>query len=648
MPSQPLKAQPQENTPPPQADSLGRAVRRNLHWGRICSLASRAAACVRTRGWQALGREAGFRLNLALHREVWKHRADIPLRREWKAQRQAAFAQMPTVSILVPVWRTPPRYFDDMVRSVLRQSYPRWQLVLADASTAPDTCPEDAPKDPAAYARAAAALPASPLEKRVARLHDKRIRYVRLACNEGIAGNTNRALAAADGEWLALLDHDDVLQSNALYEVVRAINEQGADYVYSDEIVLNSDLKKLVQYHFKPDWCPEQLQGCNYITHFSAFSRALLEKAGAEECSAYNGAQDYDLILRLTEKARRVAHVPKVLYIWRSHAASTASDISAKPYALEAGRAALEAHFDRIGWPAAVEIQPEHPGTYHPTVAVKGSPLVSVLIPSKDHADDLERCLSTLYACAGWQPLEVLVLENNSTDPATFAYYETAKQRYPGLQVLVWEGPFNFSAINNFGARHARGEHLLLLNNDIEVTTPGFVRELLSYSQQPGIGAVGGKLLYPDGTIQHAGVIVGIGGTAGHSHKGLPGTNGGDLNRLVTTQNYSAVTGACLMVKASLYRQLGGLDETRFAVAFNDVDFCLRLGEAGLRNVYTPYAGGVHYESKSRGYDTEGPNRARFERERAAFVQRWQTLLQQGDPCYNPHFTYLYENYGYK
>ena len=619
----------------PQADSIGLALRRNLHFSRIAALAGRGIACVRERGWQALWREVRFRVDLMIRAEVWWYRADLPLRRELKAQRAAVFAEMPKISILVPVWNTPPRFFDDMVRSVRRQSYANWELVLADASGAPNA-PDGRP------------LPPSPLQKRAARFRDKRIVYRRLPVNAGIAGNTNRALEAASGDRLALLDHDDVLQPNALYEVVRAINEQHADYLYSDEIVLNGDLKKLVQYHFKPDWCPEQLQGGNYATHFSVFSRALLEKAGGGERSAYDGAQDYDLILRLTEQAGKVTHIPKVLYIWRSHAASTASDISVKPQALEAGRKALEAHFERIGWPASVETQTAYPGTYHPTVAIKGDPLVSVLIPNKDHTDDLARCLDTLYANAGWDNMEVLVIENNSTEPETFRWYEDAPQRYPRLRVLRWPGSFNFSAINNFGARQAAGEHLLLLNNDIEITSPGFVRELLSYSQQPGIGAVGAKLLYPDGTIQHAGVIIGIGGTAGHSHKGLDAANGGDLNRLVTTQNYSAVTGACLMVKASLYRELEGLDERCFAVAFNDVDFCLRLGLLGQRCVYTPYAQATHYESKSRGYDTAGSNLERYQRERTAFVTRYAALLKNGDPCYNPHFTYLYENYGYK
>ena len=275
---------------------------------------------------------------------------------------------------------------------------------------------------------------------------------------------------------------------------------------------------------------------------------------------------------------------------------------------------------------------------------------MTVLIPNKDHSEDLARCLESLYRNAGWDDLEVLVLENNSTQAETFACYGRAQQQYPNCRVLTCKGGFNFSAINNFGARHATGEHLLLLNNDIQVETPGFVRELLSYSQRPDVGAVGAKLFYPDGTIQHAGVFIGLGGSAGHSHKGHPRDSGGDMYRLATTQNMCAVTGACLMVKKELYDRFGGLDEENFAVAYNDVDFCLRLWQSGLLNVMTPFAAAGHHESKSRGDDTRagGEKQARYEREKARFCARYAGLMQQGDPYYNPHFTLLYENYGYK
>ena len=310
----------------------------------------------------------------------------------------------------------------------------------------------------------------------------------------------------------------------------------------------------------------------------------------------------------------------------------------------------MEAQLLRLGMPGRVEPIPGSPGAYRTRYDVTRPGRVTVLIPNKDHSEDLARCLESLYRNAGWDDLEVLVLENNSTQAETFACYRRAQQQYPNCRVLTYKGGFNFSAINNFGARHATGAHLLLLNNDIQVETPGFVRELLSYSQRPDVGAVGAKLFYPDGTIQHAGVFIGLGGSAGHSHKGHPRDSGGDMYRLATTQNMCAVTGACLMVKKELYDRFGGLDEENFAVAYNDVDFCLRLWQSGLLNVMTPFAAAVHHESKSRGDDTRagGEKQARYEREKARFCARYAGLMQQGDPYYNPHFTLLYENYGYK
>ena len=621
---------PEENTPknPAEHDSFAKALRRTARPAHFASLARRAAACLRERGAEALWREASFRISLMTKGEVWRFRADIPLRRELKAQRAARFARMPLVSVVVPLYNTPPKFLREMMRSVLGQTYAGLELVLTDASDAAH----------------------GEVEKAVRAVRDARVRYIRLAKNGGIAENTNAALAAAQGEYIALLDHDDVLTPNALYEAVKAVNEQGADFIYSDEIVLDSTLKKLGEYHFKPDFSPDTLRGCNYITHLAVFSRALLAAAGGGERAEFDGAQDFDLILRLTERAQKVAHVPKVLYWWRGHGGSTASGMQAKPYALAAGAAAVEAQLLRLGMPGRVEPVPGSPGAYRTRYDVTRPGRVTVLIPNKDHSEDLARCLESLYRNAGWDDLEVLVLENNSTQAETFACYGRAQQQYPNCRVLTYKGGFNFSAINNFGARHATGAHLLLLNNDIQVETPGFVRELLSYSQRPDVGAVGAKLFYPDGTIQHAGVFIGLGGSAGHSHKGHPRDSGGDMYRLATTQNMCAVTGACLMVKKELYDRFGGLDEENFAVAYNDVDFCLRLWQSGLLNVMTPFAAAVHHESKSRGDDTRagGEKQARYEREKARFCARYAGLMQQGDPYYNPHFTLLYENYGYK
>ena len=619
----------QQNKPDPaERDTPLKALRRLLNPSHVVSLVRRAVRCVRERGWEALWREFTFRVRLMIQKESWRMRADIPLWRELRVQRRAQFAKMPLVSVAVPLYNTPPDFLRQLLRSLRRQTYRNWELVLADAS---DTG-NDVPRRIAGRAR------------------DKRVRYFRLAENGGIACNTNAAFEAAQGEYFALLDHDDVLTPNALYEAVKAINEQGADFIYSDEIVLDAAFKELIQYHFKPDFSPDTLRGCNYITHLVVFSRALLERAGGGEQAEYDGAQDFDLILRLTEQAEKIVHIPKVLYWWRGHSGSTAEDISVKPYALTAGAAAVSAQLNRLGLSGTVEPVPGSPGAYRTQYVITRPGRISVMIPNKDHREDLQRCLESLYRNAGWDDFEVLVIENNSTESETFGYYEQAQKQYPDCRVLTYEGGFNFSAINNFGARHATGTHLLLLNNDIEVETPGFLRELLSYSQRPDVGAVGAKLFYPDGTIQHGGVFIGIGGSAGHSHKGHPRDSDGDLYRLATTQNLCAVTGACLMVKKELYDRLGGLDEERFAVAYNDVDFCLRLWQTGLLNVMTPFAAAVHHESKSRGDDTNcgGEKQARYERERENFRTRYAGLMQRGDPYYNPHLTLQFENYAYK
>lgn len=602
-----------------EKDSIFKALRRLLDPAHFFSLWRRAAACVREKGWSGLWRALHWRLALMTGGETWRFRADIPTLHERRRQRAARFAEMPLVSVCVPLYEPPPAYLRALVQSVRRQSYENWELVLADGSAgAPPRLPKDV-----------------------------RIRYIRLEKNGGIAANTNAAMENARGALIALADQDDVLAPGALYEAVRAVNEEGADFVYSDEVVLDESLKNVAAFHFKPDFSPETLRGCNYITHLSVFRRTLLEAVGGER-PEFDGAQDFDLILRLTERAAHVAHVPKVLYWWRAHGGSTAQDIGAKPAAIAAGARAVAAHLARVGLAGTVTPIPCCPGAYHTRYETPDPALVSVLIPNCDHADDLTRCVEALLRSAGGVPLEILIVENNSKEAATFACYDALCAAHPACRVLRYAGPFNFSAINNFAARQARGTYLLLLNNDVEAETPDFVRELVSYAQRPEIGAVGAKLFYPDGSVQHGGLFIGLGGSAGCNHKGYPRDCAGDMYRLATTQNFCAVTGACLLVRRAVYEQFGGLDETDFAVAYNDVDFCLRLWQAGLRNVMTPFAAATHYESKSRGDDTHagGEKQARYEAERARFRARYASLLERGDPYYNPHLTLLYENYG--
>ncbi len=608
-------------------DSLAGMARRLLDPAHIRQVAAWCARVGREEGAQALWREISFRVNLAFHRDTWRYRADLPTRKKLAAQRAAGVPGGPKISVVAPLYNTPPRFLRQMIGSVTGQSYQNWQLVLADAS---DAAHSEVGRIAGAYAK-----------------KDGRITYVKLGENKGIAGNTNAGLAAAQGDWLTLLDHDDLLYKNALFEVAKAA-AGGADFVYSDEIVLTENLKHLVDYHFKPDFEPDYLRGCNYITHLAAFSRALLDRAGGGERSEYDGSQDFELILRLTERAEKILHLPYVLYIWRSHAGSTACSMEAKPYALAAGERAINNHLARVGLAGEAFAIPGCPGAYRVRYALTGQPLVSVIIPNKDHAGDLARCLESLYAKAGYPRFEVIVVENNSTDPATFAYYETAKRQFAGLRVETYRGAFNFSAINNFGRSAAKGGQLLLLNNDIECLSEGFLAELLMYSQRPDVGCVGAKLYYPDDRIQHAGVFIGLGGTAGHSHKSHPRASAGDLYRLATPQNLLAVTGACLMVKTALYDAMGGLDEALFAVAYNDIDLCLKLHAAGRTNVFTPFAEAYHYESKSRGLDTQSENAARYEREKANFINKYGSLIAAGDPYYNRHFNLLFENYGLK
>lgn len=604
-------------------DSVGGMARRMLDPAHLRDLARRSAATLKEQGVEQLWRDITFRVGLAFHHDDWRHRADLPLKRDLKVQR-AANLQGPLISIVVPLFNTPKRFFDEMLDSVCRQTYQNWQLVLVDAGTGTGN----------AAAKAAA-------DK------EPRILYKKIE-NQGIAANTTAGFAISTGAYLTLLDHDDLLYPNALYECVQTIQKTGADFVYSDEIILSENLKELGGYHFKPDFAPDYLRGVNFITHLAVFSRALLDEAGAWEGSDYDGAQDHELFLRLTERAKKIEHIQKVLYIWRGHAGSTAAGMEAKPYAVAAGVRAIDAQLERLGLPGHALAVPDAPGAFQVEYALTGQPLVSVLIPNKDHTDDLERCLASLYAKAGYNHFEVLVIENNSTAPETEEYYKTLPARYKNCRVVRYTGPFNFSAINNFGAAQAAGEQLLLLNNDIEILSDGFLKELLSYSQRSDVGAVGAKLYYPDDTIQHAGVLMGINGSAGHSHKSYPRTAVGDLYRLVTTQNYMAVTGACLMTKASLYRENGGLDEEKFAVAYNDVDYCIKLWDKGLLNVYTPRAEAYHYESKSRGLDTTGANAARYAVEKANFYEKYHQYIDNYDPYYNPHFNNLFENFGLK
>ena len=527
-----------------------------------------------------------------------------------------AAGQDVTLSILVPLYNTDVSMLRALLRSVRRQTSRRWQLCLADGS---DGAHADVEKLCLRYAK-----------------KDARVCYKKLEKNLGISGNTNAALALASGSALALLDHDDLLHPDAVSKTLEALVPGHADMAYTDEAVFHRRPSDAYLTHRKPDFSPDTLRSHNYICHFLAFTRGLLEKAGGGFREEYDGSQDYDLILRLSEQAGNIAHIPEVLYYWRAHAGSTAEgQYGSKPYVMASARRALAAHLQRLGLAGTPE-DSRVPTTYHIRYALAGEPLVSIVIPNKDECATLRKCVSSILQRSTYSNYEIVIVENNSTTPEIFAYYERLRQ-LPNVRVVTYEGEFNYSAVNNLGVRHARGEHILLLNNDTEVISPDWLQEMLMFSQRRDVGAVGALLYYPDDTVQHAGVILGLGGFAGHAHVGRLRGEQGYFDRLAVAQNLSAVTAACLMLRRTVWDELQGLDES-FAVALNDVDFCLRIRQAGYLIVWTPYAELYHYESKTRGYEDTPEKQARFQSEVERFQARHPDVLTAGDPYYSPAF----------
>ena len=487
--------------------------------------------------------------------EAWfaRHKAD---KRVLRRQKHASFAQKPLISIVIPLYCTPLPYLKELIESVRRQSYENWQLCLADGS------PDDKAKEF--------------LEKHYGR--EKRIVYQKLKENGGISANTNAAAELAKGEYLMFCDHDDTLEPDALYEIVKAINDTDADVVYTDEDKVSMDGQHYFDPNFKPDFNLFRLRENNYICHIFVVRKSLTDETGMLR-SEFDGAQDFDFILRCCEKAKKITHIPKVLYHWRCHMDSTAADPSSKAYAYEAGRKAIREHYQRMGIDAKVDMT-ERPGWYRSHIKVQGNPMVSIIIPNKDHTDDLELCLFSMSRKSTYRNYEVLIVENNSEKEETFEYYKKLPERYPKVRVLTWEKEFNYSAINNFAAEEAQGEYLLFLNNDVEILTPDWIEEMLQNCQQENVAAVGVKLYYPDDTIQHAGVVLGLGGIAGHIMCRASREDPGYFGRMISVQEISAVTAACMMVKKSEFDSVKGFDET-FQVAFNDIDLCMKFRAAG-------------------------------------------------------------------
>jgi len=525
------------------------------------------------------------------------------------------FSKSIKFSILVPLYNTPINFLNDMLSSVIAQTYQNWELCISDSS---DSSHKIVGETVLALAK-----------------DEKRIKYKKLKSNRGISENTNDCLKMATGDYIALLDHDDILNEAALYEMMIAICDKGADFIYTDEAVFQSPkMSNIKVVHCKSDYSIDTLRAVNYICHFTAFSAKLIEKSGTFR-SEYDGSQDHDLFLRLTSIAENIVHIPKILYYWRSHSSSVASDVSSKSYAVEAGKKAVADNIKTYGYSAYVTSSRANPTMYRIKYELKAQPKVSIIIPNKNHLEDLKKCISSILKLSTYKNYEIIIVDNGSNEPNLFEYYKELKKNSV-IKICSLDIEFNFSKLNNFAVSFAKGDYYILLNNDIEIITPEWIEEMLMYVQREDVGAAGAMLYYPDDTIQHAGIIVGLGGVAGHCFLKEPRNSIGYMGRLCYAQNLSAVTAACMMVKASVFKEVGGLDET-FEIAYNDVDFCLRIRKAGYLIVWTPFAEAYHYESKSRGYENTPEKIERFNKEKAHFQNKWKNFLLAGDPYYNPN-----------
>ena len=609
---------------------------------------------------------------------------------ELAKQRESAadFAMQPTFSIVIPVYATPEKFLRRMLDSIREQTYPKFEVCLVDAT----------PYAKIQHDPAQGRTPQEVLAEYAAA--DSRFRYETLAENLGIAENTNAAIRMATGDFIVLADHDDELEPQALYECVRAINAHpDVQVLYSDEDKVDFEDIYYFEPHFKTDFNPDLLRSVNYICHLFVARRSLLDAIAETDAdgrkiyerSAYDGAQDYDLILRATEEAQamerarlvscanasadnavtnpqpaiaaaldpldqallrqgrftssNIIHIPMVLYHWRAHQASTAQHPEAKLYAFEAGARAVYDHCMRVGFPVKKVEQGITYGFYHP-IYENQQPLISVVIPNKDHSADLDKAITSL-AAGNYKNLEFIIVENNSDQAETWAYYETLPKRFPNVKVVKWDGPFNYSAINNYGVQFTHGQYLLFLNNDIEEIDPDSIDEMIGYVQREDVGICGARLLYPDEDIQHAGVIMGMGGIAGAAFVRTHDSDLSYMHRAKCIQDYSCVTAACLLTKRSLFDAVGGFTE-KLAVAFNDVDYCMKVRALGKLVVYNPYAKFYHYESKSRGMEDTPEKLARFHSEILTFGTTWKDILRDGDPYYSPALTFRKANFALK
>ena len=534
---------------------------------------------------------------------------------ELERQRNHVFEYAPKISLLVPTFNTPIVFFREMVESVLDQTYTNWELCIGEGSGGNEE-----------------------LETVIHEYSqkDSRIKYKLLDKNYGISGNTNAALELATGEYVTLFDHDDLLTPDALFEVVKTLQEVRHDVIYTDEDKVTSDLTTFFDPHFKPDWSPDLFCSHNYVCHLFTVKKSIMDEVGGFR-SEYDGSQDYDLIFRCTEKAKSIKHIHRILYHWRVHKDSMAGNPESKMYCYEAGQKAIQDHYDRMGVPAKVEFM-ELMGLYHTVYETPGDPLVSIVIPNKDYVGDLRNCIESLFEVNTYKNFEIIIVENNSEKEETFVYYESLQERHENVKVVTWEGEFNYAAINNFGVTHAKGDYILFLNNDTKVINQTAVSELLGCCMREDVGIVGARLLYVDDTVQHAGIVLGFdGGYANYPFNGLHKNDYSYFARSRINGNYSAVTAACMMVDRKVFDEVNGFSE-EFKIAANDIDFCLRVRQTGKVIVYNAFSLWYHYESKSRGYEDTPEKVERFNNEIALFKKRWGKVIEEGDPYYNRNF----------
>ena len=522
------------------------------------------------------------------------------------------YSYQPKISILVPVYNVPEKWLRVCLDSVINQTYNNWELCIVD-----DCSPnKNIIKVLEEYSQ-----------------EDSRIKYYTREVNGHISAASNDALQMATGDYIALLDHDDELAPTALEEVIKKLNEnQALDLIYTDEDKIDENGIRFDP-HFKPDWSPETLLSMNYICHFTVIRRSLVKEVGGFNLG-YEGAQDYDLFLRITEKTNNIYHIPKVLYHWRTLDTSTAKNMSHKDYAYYAGEKAIKDALKRRGLLGHVN---QVGMVYSVDYDVIKQDKVSIIIPTKDYADVLKVCLDSIYNKSTYSNFEIIVVNNNSSESKTFELFKEYKEKYTNFKVMDNNIKFNYSKLNNDAVNVASGEYLILLNNDIEIITPNWIELMLGYCQQSHIGAVGAKLLYPDNTVQHCGVTLGIGGVAGHLQKYAERNDFGYYNRLVVPYNYAAVTAACLMVSKDNFIEVCGLDE-KLEVAFNDVDFNIKLLQSGYYNVILPQVEAYHHESKSRGHEDTPEKVARFQKETKYMKDKWPQYLSR-DPFYNDNLS---------